>query len=500
MDDSDAPIIPAQAFSTRLAAGAAAIVICVVALVSLSSWQSRQQFEERARITTDNLTKTLEAAIAGSIEKADITLNHVIDDYQRQRLRGNVDAQAMQAAIRQEAGHHDYIDELRLVDAEGNVLFDSDGRSGQRISVADRSYFQRLRDRPDSGLVFSKPLHSRLSNKLVMVIARAMRRADGRFDGIAVAFVTIERLTRTLNEIDVGSHGLMTLRDEDLGIIARYPEPAGVRVEIGNATVSPQLRTLVQQGRRFGSFHVSTPLDGVDRVASYRRVGSYPLHIVVGLAAQDYLREWRLQTMFHALLAAVLSAITVAFAWLLQRSHRRETAAMDTLSKQARSDFLTELNNRRCFLELAEAELARTVRYGGDLSLLMLDIDRFKRINDTHGHKGGDLVLKALARLFGETLREVDITGRIGGEEFAILLPATDGAHAVEVAERLRQTIANAEVDMGEGSKTHFTVSIGVASLARKDQDIDGLLSLADRAMYEAKQTGRNKVCSEKAP
>jgi len=136
------------------------------------------------------------------------------------------------------------------------------------------------------------------------------------------------------------------------------------------------------------------------------------------------------------------------------------------------------------------------VRYGGALSMLMIDIDRFKNINDQYGHKSGDLVLQALAQLFRETLREVDIIGRMGGEEFAVLLPATDGAQAVEVAERLRQIIAASEVELADGARKSFTVSIGVASLSEHDASVDSLLSLADRAMYQAKQEGRNKVCA----
>lgn len=145
-------------------------------------------------------------------------------------------------------------------------------------------------------------------------------------------------------------------------------------------------------------------------------------------------------------------------------------------------------------MHLAEVELSRSVRYKNNLSLFMMDIDYFKKVNDTYGHKAGDAVLIMLAEIFRKTLREVDIVGRIGGEEFAVLLPETDKEMAVEVGERLRVNIESSKVSIENGQPINFTVSIGVTSLKDKDANLDMLLSLADKALYEAKESGRNKV------
>lgn len=165
------------------------------------------------------------------------------------------------------------------------------------------------------------------------------------------------------------------------------------------------------------------------------------------------------------------------------------------LEKKAYIDYLTEVNNRGHFMEQCEKELVRALRYEKPLAILMLDIDFFKKINDSHGHKLGDVVLKKLADICKQTLREVDIIGRVGGEEFAILLPETDKQLAAEVAERLRAAIADTRVPMKNGLPVQFSVSIGVASLISKDDNMDVLLNRADQALYEAKETGRNKVC-----
>ena len=164
------------------------------------------------------------------------------------------------------------------------------------------------------------------------------------------------------------------------------------------------------------------------------------------------------------------------------------------VTRQAQIDYLTGVFNRWHFMEKAELEFGRAVRYGNELSILMMDIDFFKHINDRHGHKVGDSVLKKLAEVCLQTLRAVDIFGRLGGEEFAVLLPDTDIRAAAEVAERLREAIAHAQVPLAGGQMLQFSASIGVSSMSSCDDNIDMLLNIADTALYEAKNSGRNNV------
>jgi diguanylate cyclase (GGDEF)-like protein len=164
------------------------------------------------------------------------------------------------------------------------------------------------------------------------------------------------------------------------------------------------------------------------------------------------------------------------------------------LERQAHIDYLTGLANRGRFMELAEAEEARAARYGNPFAVLLLDVDHFKSINDRHGHKAGDAVLRALGAILRKTLREVDIIGRIGGEEFAALLPETDAIRAPEVAERVRRAIADSEMPAGDGEPLHVTVSIGVVATKENVGSIDKLLGQADTALYLAKNSGRNRV------
>jgi diguanylate cyclase (GGDEF)-like protein/PAS domain S-box-containing protein len=159
----------------------------------------------------------------------------------------------------------------------------------------------------------------------------------------------------------------------------------------------------------------------------------------------------------------------------------------------ATTDSLTGVHNRRHFLQQLEQELARYQRYGEPAALLMLDLDHFKHVNDEFGHAAGDAVLKAFTACALHILRRSDHLGRLGGEEFAILLPDTHAEGARELAERLRQTILETPVDTAAGV-VRYSVSIGVALFASGDSNADAILARADHALYRAKHGGRNRV------
>jgi diguanylate cyclase (GGDEF)-like protein len=167
----------------------------------------------------------------------------------------------------------------------------------------------------------------------------------------------------------------------------------------------------------------------------------------------------------------------------------------EAFEKLASVDALTNVANRRFWIQLAEQEIARTRRYNRPLSIIMLDLDHFKSINDSFGHHVGDIVLQRLCEVCSKFLREVDVIGRIGGEEFAILMPETEGGHALDATERLRQAIEEMEMHIEKGKTLRFTASFGVTALVETDTDIDKILIRADRALYQAKHAGRNRVC-----
>lgn len=202
------------------------------------------------------------------------------------------------------------------------------------------------------------------------------------------------------------------------------------------------------------------------------------------------------QAIFY--IAAQFLAIGWTFSFITLNSERLEhdlQAAQAELKRLAITDYLTGLYNSRHFFEICKQEIQRARRYGHPLALILLDIDHFKRVNDSYGPAAGDRVLVNIAAICRNNLRQVDLLSRLGGEEFVVLMPETDQVHATAAAERIRAAIAGATIRVGD-AELHITASLGVAMLTAQDKDIEPVLNRADAAMYDAKRGGRDKVSS----
>ena len=167
----------------------------------------------------------------------------------------------------------------------------------------------------------------------------------------------------------------------------------------------------------------------------------------------------------------------------------------EELRNLAIRDPLTNLYNRRHFYKLTETEIERAQRADRPLSFIMIDLDHFKKVNDTYGHQAGDEVLLSFSEIASTYLREYDIICRFGGEEFAILCPESKPENTLLIADRIREGIEKNTILYGD-EKIKITVSIGITHFLKEDKTIDTLIKRADDALYEAKETGRNKVCS----
>ena len=247
------------------------------------------------------------------------------------------------------------------------------------------------------------------------------------------------------------------------------------------------------------SFHQQMILHGEERLFQTMLVpvtdkGGKVTHICgTSRDMSQYLRTQRAQEEFSRQLERQVAERTEA----LNAANADLREANHVLERLASSDSLTELDNRRCFFEKAGAEVERARRYGHRLSLQMLDIDHFKTINDRYGHVAGDRVLMAMGEILRANLRHSDVAARIGGEEFAILLPETSLDDAWAHAERIRQSATRLSVMNGTVSLS-LTVSIGVAELGAGDSSIEPVLMRADSCLYRAKQEGRNRVCVDR--
>jgi diguanylate cyclase (GGDEF)-like protein len=172
-----------------------------------------------------------------------------------------------------------------------------------------------------------------------------------------------------------------------------------------------------------------------------------------------------------------------------------EKDAKEMVAYLANIDPLTKSLTRRQFMNIADSEFKRFTRYHRPLSILILDADRFKRINDTYGHHAGDLALRSLSLIAMEHKRAQDTFGRLGGEEFGLLMPETTLDKAIVVAERIRKVWEQSPVNL-DGELIHSTMSVGVAEAVTEDKSLEDILRRADRMLYKAKEAGRNRVMS----
>jgi diguanylate cyclase (GGDEF)-like protein len=202
----------------------------------------------------------------------------------------------------------------------------------------------------------------------------------------------------------------------------------------------------------------------------------------------------------HLLLLVVAAFVCLCaiIYYFIGRLMRKITEAQHKLMELATIDDLTRLYNRRYFFERFNQELERAKRYQRPLSCIILDIDYFKRVNDTYGHLTGDQVLTDIARILQNNCRQSDLAGRYGGEELIVLLPETESAGAMIIAERIRERIEQHQSVGGKGEIIQVTVSLGVASLTgpelEKIDQNERIIQYADDALLRAKKDGRNRI------
>lgn len=245
----------------------------------------------------------------------------------------------------------------------------------------------------------------------------------------------------------------------------------------GDISALPPAPTFYEEPEQRGEFIKRVATEGVvrNRELRMRRLNGEAFWALTSSSLIDYEGQMAVITSFNDITGA--------------------KARESELEHLATTDALTGIPNRRRFLEALEAEMSRRNRYAHPFALVMIDLDHFKAVNDTYGHAAGDCVLRDLVQLLSESLRTNDLLGRLGGEEFAILLPETGPDDALALARRLRQRVAHASMSV-ESTPLGLTISLGVVSCGEQDS-VASLLRRADLALYEAKRGGRNQVVGE---
>ncbi len=332
--------------------------------------------------------------------------------------------------------------------------------------------------------------------------------ASGQFLGVVVSRVNVKGLTNLVLDQDVfvaDENGVVILaKDADI-VLQALPGSramASGAYNFENIYKRESFKLLDMQTWPFGDAgdlvrwnNAACPYVYAQSTVKDELVTVYALRKLSQIAeiTRDRYLWFGLAALTGVLLLALVFGM-VAYVRSISR-HRRELLGLnENLARQAHTDVLTGCANRRCFFEMLEAQRQRSLRHALPLSMLSLDIDHFKQINDIYGHPGGDQVLRHLVSIVESVIRPTDQLGRVGGEEFGILLPQTTACDAAVIAERVRAAVEDSPA-IYEQEAIVFTVSIGVSQwIFEKRESVNEFVCRCDKALYEAKDRGRNQV------
>ncbi|ATG21069.1 diguanylate cyclase [Ralstonia pickettii] len=475
--------------------------VAVAGVVAFALYEMRVDALERARGTADNLTSILQRDIERNLEIYELSMEAVVDGLKDPDVR-RLPPKVQQQILFDRSSNAKDMGSLLVTDATGDIVIDSRSVPPRKVNLADRDYFQiHQQSAPYMGVYLSKPFAPRTAGAdLSIGLSERLDDAQGQFAGIVVGTLRLNYFRRLFDGLSLGERDSITLLRTDGTVLMRRPYHVG---DIGrNIASAASFKPLLQADG--GSYLGTGALDGTERLYSFKHVGKYQLIVVLGLATDGIYAEWRQRSWA---IGGVMGALTLLFVWMtvaLAKQFHRRLEMEQQLQMLADTDSLTGLGTRRALDAALEVELRRAKRSKQGLAVLMVDVDNFKAFNDHYGHVAGDNALTIVARCIVESVRRPgDFVGRYGGEEFCVLLPNTDLAGGVRMAEKIRHAVIAANQVHAGTSSGHLTVSIGVSAFA-EDATLgtaeEQLVHQADQRLYEAKAAGRDTVMPRDIP
>lgn len=469
---------PLKKFRARIAAVLLLAVSPFVALVLLQGMENRRHAAQQARTESRRLVRLITVVhrqLLGDARQLLFVLGNV-----PAVQRGEADACARM--FHELVAQYPQYSNLWLAHSDGRII-----ATAHPVDLpVDREDLALLDAPATVGAFVEGPLRVTPRQRPVMSVVH-------RVDETRVVLLALELqwLTREAATVDLPDGSSVTVWDEAGSILLRHPEPERW---IGRRSPDSEVFQAILASAGDGTAQ-ARGVDRIERLYGFGRLAGRSeagaLFLAVGVPSGHAFAAASRSQRRNLIVLAVAALGAAVASWMA--GDRLVFPIVKRLQDLAHTDPLTSLANRRSFLAAAERELQRARRYGRPLALLMLDIDRFKAVNDRHGHVAGDAVLREVARRMRTAVRDGDLVARYGGEEFVVLLPESDAQSARAAAEGLREAVAAAPV-VAAGKPITVTISAGVASLPQPDGGLAPWLDAADEALYRAKANGRNRV------
>lgn len=414
-----APTLRAHSLNSRypilyLATGILLLNLLVGILIGIALSQAREQYENSAESATQNLTRALDESVSGTIVTINAVLDSVTREYQKQLTAPRFDRAILEKHIKDEYPLLPFSDSLRILDTQGIIAHGIGVVPGSHISAADRDYFTQLRDNPDTRLAISKPVLGKISKKWVLVFAKRANKPDGSFGGVVYTAVALDHFGKAFSTLNVGTQGVVSLRDADMGLIARHPESDSPGVSVGSKLVSAELQKLLKAGQTSGTYDTPTGSDNTARKVSFRKLSNYPFYVIVGLADTEYLAAWHSQVKRFSILMAIFTISTFLLSWLAYRAWRQQSVTAAELAKSETELKTVIATEPECVKQIAvDCKLLRINAAG----LKMIDAESEDQV---HGQDFSELVTPAYREAFRALTRRV-FEGESGMLEFELI-------------------------------------------------------------------------------
>ncbi|MBF9231764.1 sensor domain-containing diguanylate cyclase [Microvirga alba] len=488
--------LPPPSSAHWLKAFVAVVCLAIVMLEGWRDWSERRNEIARNETSMANLARSLVQHADDTFELADAVLVDIVDRVETSGITP-VASDRTHRFLSERIKTLPHLKALAVYDTHGRTAATSSGHTPPDSSIAGHVFFQHHSRSADDDWFFGPLIRDPADGRWVLTLSRRLDKPEGEFGGVAVVSIDPGYFSDFHSRFNVGSEGSIALFTIDGTLVSRYPH---IENATGKSGASDPLFTSYLPRASAGSYTYKSSIDGVDRLSGYQRSEKFPVVTLAAVGLVESLERWDRDFSFRAFGVLLLVSTIGSLGWSLVAQLRRREKAEAELAELAATDGLTGLANRRVFDRELAAEFQRASRSGMPLSLLLIDVDRFKSFNDAYGHQAGDECLQTLSEVIVQAVRRPsDLVARYGGEELVVLLPGTDEAGAVDVAETIRARVeALAMRHEANAPSRVLTISIGSATFMPGIPEVYAepkvLVAMADRALYQAKVEGRNRI------